>query len=252
MAVSVRAAGKERGRPGPLVPAALDVADSRVRSPACPDATRCRHPAGRGDSCHAGRRMSRRYSPRSPRGMIGSSASTKYSISRSSSSSSSVGGGGGGGSSGGIRTCRVLLEARAGRDQPAHRHVLLEAPQEVDLARDGRLGQHARRLLERRRRDEGIRVERRLGDAEQIGSPWAGPLPLDEHPLVLLDGSGIVHDVLDQELGVADFLLDLHPAHHLPRDDLDVLVVDVHALEPVDLLDLVDQVRPAVPSRRGR
>ena len=26
-------------------------------------------------------------------------------------------------------------------------------------------------------------------------------------------------------------------------DDLDVLVVDVHALQPVDLLDLVDQVR---------
>ena len=37
-------------------------------------------------------------------------------------------------------------------------------------------------------------------------------------------------------------LLDLHPAHHLADDHLDVLVVDVHALQPVDLLDLVDQV----------
>src|SRR4029078_4362237 len=41
--------------------------------------------------------------------------------------------------------------------------------------------------------------------------------------------------------GVAD-ILDLHPPHHLPDDDLDVLVVDVDALQPVDILDLVDQV----------
>ena len=37
-------------------------------------------------------------------------------------------------------------------------------------------------------------------------------------------------------------VLDLHPAHHLPGDDLDVLVVDVDALQAVDLLDLVHQV----------
>ena len=37
-------------------------------------------------------------------------------------------------------------------------------------------------------------------------------------------------------------VLDLHPPHHLPRDDLDVLVVDVHALQPVDLLDFVDEI----------
>ena len=51
-----------------------------------------------------------------------------------------------------------------------------------------------------------------------------------------------VHLLLDQELGVAH-VLDLHPPHHLPDDDLDVLVVDVDALQPVDLLDLVDEVR---------
>ena len=54
--------------------------------------------------------------------------------------------------------------------------------------------------------------------------------------------------LLDQELGVAN-LLDLHPPHHLPDDDLDVLVVDVDALEPVDLLDLVDEITRAAPSR---
>jgi hypothetical protein len=41
---------------------------------------------------------------------------------------------------------------------------------------------------------------------------------------------------------VSPDVLDAHAAQHLADDDLDVLVVDAHALEPVDLLDLVDQV----------
>ena len=35
---------------------------------------------------------------------------------------------------------------------------------------------------------------------------------------------------------------DLDLLQHLPNDDLDVLVVDGHALQPVDVLDLVDQI----------
>ena len=60
-----------------------------------------------------------------------------------------------------------VLEAGAGRDEPAHRDVLLQAPQVIDLAGDGRLGEHARRLLERRGRDERVGRERRLRDPEQ-------------------------------------------------------------------------------------
>jgi len=60
-----------------------------------------------------------------------------------------------------------------------------------------------------------------------------------DHPLVLLHEPEPVH--LLQGLGVAH-ILDLHLPHHLPDDDLDVLVVDVDALQPVDLLDFVDQV----------
>ena len=37
-------------------------------------------------------------------------------------------------------------------------------------------------------------------------------------------------------------VLDLHPAHHLANDGLDVLVVDVDALQAVNLLNRVDQV----------
>ena len=44
-----------------------------------------------------------------------------------------------------------------------------------------------------------------------------------------------------EELGVPD-LLDLDPAEHHPDDRLDVLVVDGDALEPVDGLDLLEEV----------
>ena len=44
-----------------------------------------------------------------------------------------------------------------------------------------------------------------------------------------------------QQVGVAG-LDHRDPAQHLPHDDLDVLVVDRHALAAVDRLDLVDQV----------
>src|SRR3546814_10429378 len=48
-------------------------------------------------------------------------------------------------------------------------HILLEADQRVLLALDRRLGEDAGGLLERRRRDEAARLQRRLGDAEQDG-----------------------------------------------------------------------------------
>ena len=48
-------------------------------------------------------------------------------------------------------------------------------------------------------------------------------------------------DLRRLRLGVTG-ILDLHPAHHLPNDDLDVLVVDRHTLETIDLLDLVGQI----------
>jgi hypothetical protein len=73
------------------------------------------------------------------------------------------------------------------------------------------------------------------------GLPSAGFLPLG-----LQLGVDLVHllavDLLaDQEGGVAA-LGDLDLLQHLADDHLDVLVVDLHALQPVDLLDLVDEI----------
>src|SRR5438067_7014693 len=136
---------------------------------------------------------------------------------------------------------RVVVETGPGRDQPADDHVLLQTAQLIGLAGDGRLGQHPGGLLEGGRRDEAVGRQRRLGDAEQHGLGGGRTLALAQHPLVLLLEDELVDQLAHHELGVAH-LFDAHATQHLADDDLDVLVVDRHALQPVDLLDFVDQV----------
>src|SRR4051794_31513059 len=60
----------------------------------------------------------------------------------------------------------VATETRGRRDQLPDDHVLLEAEQTVGLALERRVREHLGGLLERRRRQERIRGERGLGDAE--------------------------------------------------------------------------------------
>src|SRR5690606_7613299 len=136
----------------------------------------------------------------------------------------------------------VVGQAGAGRDQAADDDVLLEAAQGVAGASDGGLGEHAGGLLERRRRQERLGRQRGLGDAQQdrlepgrdlAAGLQAGVLLQHALPLGLLAG---------QEAAVAR-VGDLDLAQHLADDHLDVLVVDLHALQAVDVLDLLDQVR---------
>ena len=123
----------------------------------------------------------------------------------------------------------VVAEARSGRNHVAQDDVLLETHEEVLPAGDGRLGQNLRRLLETRRGDERIRGQGRLGNPEQQRRADGGLLAVLPHALVLAAEQELVHGGPGQEVRVARFL-DLHFAHHLAHDDLDVLVVDRHAL----------------------
>ena len=59
--------------------------------------------------------------------------------------------------------------------------------------------------------------------------------------IVLLAEAELVHLFLKQERSIAH-VLDFDPAHHLPDDGLNVLVIDVHALQTIDLLNRVHQV----------
>jgi hypothetical protein len=68
-----------------------------------------------------------------------------------------------------------------------------------------------------------------------------GTQPVRLEPIVLLEGPDVLDLLAPDEAritGIDHFDL----AQHLPDDHLDVLVVDAHALEAVDLLDLVDDV----------
>src|SRR3989441_4877735 len=142
---------------------------------------------------------------------------------------------------GGDLQTAIVLHPGPRRNQPAHDDVLLQPAQVVDAARDRRLGEDARGLLERGRRNERVGRERGLGDPEQQ-RPAGRRLPaLGHDALVFRLEAELVDLLVHDELRVAH-LLDLHPAHHLADDRLDVLVVDVDALQPVDLLDLVDQI----------
>ena len=59
----------------------------------------------------------------------------------------------------------IPVLTRTRRDEVADDDVLLETQQVVLRATNGRVGQHPRRLLERRRRNEALRRQARLRDA---------------------------------------------------------------------------------------
>src|SRR6185503_10984475 len=136
---------------------------------------------------------------------------------------------------------RVVERARSGRDQPADDHVLLQAAQVVLQAADRRFRQHAGRLLERSRRYERLRRQRRLGDAQQHRLQSRRNLALLLDALVHVRDPGTIQLLAAQQRGVAG-VGDFDLPQHLANDHLDVLVVDLHALQPVHVLDLAHQV----------
>ena len=135
----------------------------------------------------------------------------------------------------------VALEARGRRDQLPDDHVLLQAREAVDLALERRVGEDLRGLLEGGRRQERVRRQRRLGDAEDDLLGLGALLALRDDRVVDLAVLVAVDELPRQEVRVA-LLVDPDLLEHLAHDQLDVLVVDVHALGLVDLLHLLDEV----------
>ena len=132
-------------------------------------------------------------------------------------------------------------EAGAAGDEVAEDDVLLEAAEFIHPAHRRGLGQHARRVLEGRGGDERVGLERGLGDAEERGLGLRRAAAFHHHLLVHLE-ERLARDLLaPEEVGVAR-VRDADLAEHLADDDLDVLVVDLDALETVDLLHFVDEV----------
>src|SRR5271157_827481 len=135
----------------------------------------------------------------------------------------------------------VVLHAGSRRNETAHDDVLLQTAQVVDGALDRGFREHAGSLLERCRRDERIGRERRFGNAEQQRPAGRRLAAVRNRLLVLFAEAELVDLLLQQERRVAH-VFHLHPTHHLTDDHLDVLVADVHTLQPIDFLDFVHQV----------
>src|SRR3984885_14581775 len=135
----------------------------------------------------------------------------------------------------------VVLETRASRDEAAHDDVFLQTAKVVDLAGNSGFGEYARGFLEARGRDKRVGRERLLGDTEEERSASCRAASILDHLIVLFAEAELVHLLFEEERSVAN-VFDLDPAHHLTRDGFDVLVVDVHTLEAVDLLNRVHEV----------
>src|SRR5438309_251593 len=64
----------------------------------------------------------------------------------------------------------MLRESSARWNQVTHDHVLFESTQTIDLAERRSFGEHASRVLKRRRRNKAVGFERGFGDTEQNGN----------------------------------------------------------------------------------
>src|SRR5260221_7908500 len=135
----------------------------------------------------------------------------------------------------------MVVKAGARRDDVTHDHVFLEAAQVINLGTGRGLGQHAGRVLKGRGAQEAVGFERRLGDAEQHGGRFRRLAAHLVHAFVFGLELELVHLFAPEELGVAR-LGDANLAEHLAHDDLDVLVVDRHALQTINFLHFADQM----------
>src|SRR4051794_33192033 len=97
----------------------------------------------------------------------------------------------------------IQRHARAGRDQLADDHVLLQTLEAVGTALDRGFGEHARGLLERRRRQPRIGGQRRLRDAHQLGPALGRTLAFLDELAVLLRVTAGIHLLSGQEAAVA-------------------------------------------------
>ena len=89
--------------------------------------------------------------------------------------------------------------------------------------------------------NEGARLQRSLGDAEQDRRA-RGRLFAPSSIRSFIASSSISIDLFARQIiGIAR-IGDIDLLQHLPDDDFNVLVIDVHALQPIDFLDLIDEI----------
>ena len=141
----------------------------------------------------------------------------------------------------------VALHSGAGWYKFTNNDVLLKAKQRIHLALNDRVSQDAGRLLEGSSRQEGVRGKRGLRDTHEhrrIGSLLEIDLAVLNtltNLAVLSLQLALLHITAGQKRRIAAFV-HTNLLHHLTNDNLDMLIVDINALHPVNLLDFLNQV----------
>ncbi len=135
----------------------------------------------------------------------------------------------------------ILFHAGTGGDQLAEDHVFFQTDQRVYLVFNSRLGQHARRFLEGRRRKETVGSERRLGDAQKRVFGRAGTSVIFERLGIGLFEHAQIDEFAGEKVGVAA-VLHFYLFKHLPHDHFDVLVVYLHALAAIHRLYFFEDI----------
>src|SRR3984957_9498127 len=135
----------------------------------------------------------------------------------------------------------VVLQTGTGGNEPAHDDVFLEPAEIIDLARHRSLGEDARGFLEARGRDKRVGRERSLSDTQEQRTSGCRTPTFGDDAIVFFAEAELV-DLLFEQEGSVSHIFNLYPTHHLAGNGFDVFVVDVHALEAVNLLNGVHEI----------
>src|SRR6266404_3977781 len=123
----------------------------------------------------------------------------------------------------------------------SHDHVLLESTEKINLAERSGFREHSGCILERSRRDETICLQGCFRDPEKHGNRFCRFTTLFGDSAIFFVEFKSVNLITPEQLGITRFG-DFHLPQHLANNDLDMLIINLNALEPVHLLHLVYQV----------
>lgn len=135
----------------------------------------------------------------------------------------------------------MVSETRTGRDEAADDDIFLETTEFVALAHDGSLGENPRRFLEGSRRNERIGGQRCLGDTQQHVIEIGRDLALGDSPVIFCQQLGALHLFGLDELRITRFG-DGNTTQHLTDNYFNMLIVDLHTLQTINVLDFVSDV----------
>ena len=135
----------------------------------------------------------------------------------------------------------VVSQACTGRNQSADDDVLFQAAQVVLFAHNRGFGQNARGFLEGRGRDEAVGRQRGFGNTQQDIFKARRFFAVDQCFLINRHHFGAFYLFAGDEAGFAR-IDNVHAAQHLTDDDFDVFVGNLHALQSVNFLHLLNNI----------